>query len=335
MSLEVTRDLVRQAAATWHDRLQDEQVGAETRQACNQWLSQSPQHRRAYAAIGQTWSTLRTGAREPEILALRHETALRLTRNTSRSLRLLRFAAAAGLVLALGSVLVMLSSQRSIFAGVFEPGNGETERTYATTVGERLAVTLRDGSQVTLDTQSRLRVAFSKRERTVELLRGQALFEVAKDRSRPFVVEARNQRLVALGTAFDVRMDDSQLKVTMIEGSVRVEHAMGTVPILTAGEQLVVDAQSDASVHPADPERATSWRRGQIIFDDERLANAVGELNRYSELKIVLADPTLADLELSGAFATGRPDVFVEAITGYFPIAVASRDSQSIVLKAR
>ena len=335
MSPEARCDLVRQAAATWHDRLRDEQVGEETRQTFNQWLSQSLQHQCAYAAIERTWSTLRTGAHEPEILALRHETALRLTRDASRSLRVLRFAAAVGLVLVLGSVAVMLSSPRSVLAWVFEPLNVETGRTYTTTVGERLAVTLRDGSQVTLDTQSRLRVAFSKRERTVELLRGQALFEVAKDRNRPFVVEARNQRLVALGTAFDVRMDDSQIKVTMIEGSVCVEHAMGAVPILTAGQQLVVDAQSEASVHPADPERATSWRRGQIIFDDERLANAVREINRYSELKIVLADPTLADLELSGAFATGRPDVFVEAITSYFPVVVASHDSQSIVLKAR
>ena len=137
----------------------------------------------------------------------------------------------------------------------------------------------------------------------------------------------------------------SQMKVTMIEGTVRVEPMTTTLDrrtasasparMLTSGEQLVVDAQSGDYIHPSDPDRATSWLHGQVIFDDARLADAVAELNRYSETQIVLADPTLADLRLSGAFVTGRPNVFVEAVTSYFAVAVASRDSESIVLKAR
>ena len=261
----------------------------------------------------------------------------------------MRFATAVALVLALGGVATLLVrhplAERSILAWVLEPFNTETDRIYTTAVGERLVVTLPDGSQVTLDTRSQLRVAWSKRERNVKLVRGQALFEVAKDRTRPFVVEARNQRLVAVGTAFDVRVEGRQMKVTMVEGTVRVEPATATldgrttspspVRMLTAGEQLVVNAQSEDYIHRTNPDRATSWQRGQLIFDDTRLEDAVGELNRYSQTQIVLADPTLADLRLSGAFATGRPNVFVEAVTSYFAVAVASRDSESIVLKAR
>ena len=350
MSAAGTSDFLRQAAAAWHDRLQREEGSEETRLEFNRWVAQSPEHRSAYAAVDRAWSALRDCAHEPEILALRHEAALRLSRGNSRSLRPLRFATAVALVLALGGVATLLASRSPAERSIL------TDRTYTTTVGERLIVTLLDGSQVTLDTQSQLRVVWSKHERRVHLIRGQALFEVAKDRTRPFVVEADNQRLVAVGTAFDVRMDDRKLKVTMIEGTVRVERATGAafrgsdapaappglsmtsaspVVMLTAGEQLVVDAQSEDHVLPADPDRATSWRRGQIIFDDTRLADAVGELNRYTQTQIVLADPTLADLRLSGAFATGRPNVFVEAVTSYFAIAVASRDSQSIVLKAR
>jgi len=349
VSAAATSDFARQAAATWHDRLQRGGVSEETRQAFRRWLAQSPEHERAYAAIDRAWLVLQAGAHEPEILALRHEAALRLSREASRSLRPLRFATAVALVLALGGITTWLVThslaERSILAWVLEPFNAETERIYTTTVGERLVVTLADGSQVTLDTQSQLRVAWSKRERNVKLVRGQALFEVAKDRTRPFVVEARNQRLVAVGTAFDVRVEDRQMKVTMIEGTVRVEPMTATLDrrttsasaarMLTAGEQLVVDAQSEDYIHPTDPDRATSWLRGQIIFDDARLADAVEELNRYSETQIVLADPTLADLRLSGAFVTGRPNVFVEAVTSYFAVAVASRDSESIVLKAR
>jgi transmembrane sensor len=339
VSPATTSDFARQAAATWHDRLHREGVSEETRQTFRQWLAQSPEHGRAYAAIDRAWLVLQAGAHEPEILALRHEAALRLSREASRTLRPLRFATAVALVLALGGIATWLVThslaERSILAWVLEPFNAEMERIYTTTVGERLVVTLADGSQVTLDTHSQLRVAWSKRERNVKLVRGQALFEIAKDRTRPFVVEARNQRLVAVGTAFDVRVEDRQMKVTMTATLDRRTTSASPARMLTAGEQLVVDAQSEDYIHPTDPDRATNWLRGQIIFDDARLADAVRELNRYSETQIVLADPALADLRLSGAFVTGRPNVFVEAVTSYFAVAVASRDSESIVLKAR
>ena len=111
MSAPGTHDFVRQAAAAWHDRLQREKVSEETRQSFNRWLAQSPEHGRAYAAIERTWSALRAGAHEPEILALRHEAVLRLSRDTSRSLRPLRLATAAAFVLALGGIATLLASR--------------------------------------------------------------------------------------------------------------------------------------------------------------------------------------------------------------------------------
>ena len=104
---------------------------------------------------------------------------------------------------------------------------------------------------------------------------------------------------------------------------------------LTAGEQLTVDGESHDYVRSADPERVTSWRHGQVIFDNTRLADAIAELNRYSDIKIELTDPTLADLRLSGGFATGHPNLFIEAITSYFPIQVAKVDDHVVVLGAR
>jgi transmembrane sensor len=162
------------------------------------------------------------------------------------------------------------------------------------------------------------------------------------------------------------------VRVTMIEGTVRVERtravigsdrahpsdrgagnrraearnaaevgaAAGSptntaVATITAGEQLVADGGSLDSIGPADAERTTSWRHGQVIFDDTRLADAVAELNRYSEVKLQLADPALADLRLSGAFATGHPQLFVEALTTYFPIQATQSDEHRVLLKAR
>jgi transmembrane sensor len=405
------REAIRDKAAGWHDQLQRERVSEDTQRAFGRWLAESPEHQAAYEAVERSWRTLRTAPCTPEILALRHETALRLNRATSRSLRPLRWAAAA-LILVVGGLAALLAARsaqeisgiggRSVLAWILEPFHGGTNGTYATAVGERLSVTLDDGSQVTLDTQSELQVAFTKGERSVRLAHGQAIFEVAKDSRRPFTVQARDRRFVAVGTAFDVRVDAARVSVTMIEGTVRVERnlarervaveadAKGTgsampkrtsggaggesgvsryaapeaagkpgtahvsriehtrsasdapgtvaalkVTTLTAGDQLLVDAQNQDYVRTVDPDRVTSWRRGQIIFDATRLADAIAEINRYSQLKIQLADPALADLRLSGAFSTGHPSVFIEAVTTYFPLAVARRDDAAVVLKAR
>jgi transmembrane sensor len=107
------------------------------------------------------------------------------------------------------------------------------------------------------------------------------------------------------------------------------------VVTITAGQQLIADASLPDQIRAADPERSTSWRHGQIIFDNTRLGDAVAELNRYSEAKIALADPALAELRLSGAFATGRPTVFIEAVTSYFPIQVTREDEHVVVLSAK
>jgi len=364
--------VAREAAAAWHDRLLGEKVSEETRQAFSRWLAESAEHRAAYEAVVQAWSRLQGLAQDPQILTLRHEMALRLTRRSSSTLPPLRWAVAAVFLVAVAAAVVAFSGrpafEQSLIARVLETFGSNGTRHYTTGTGERLAITLSDGSQVTLDTQTELKVAFSKMERIVHLTRGQAFFEVAKDRNRPFAVEARNHRLVAVGTAFDVRLDGEQVKVTMVEGTVRVERrqpattaASAKVPVasaphasqesnleqrvpatpdavvttITAGEQLIADTQRLADIRPTDPERSTSWRRGQIIFDNTRLADAVDELNRYSDVKIELADPALGEVRLSGAFATGRPAVFVEAVTTFFPLRVVKTDDREVLLDTK
>ena len=356
----------REAAAAWHDRLHRDDVPEETRKAFDDWLEVSSQRRELYESVDRAWLALREAAEDPRILALRHETALRLTRRNSQTLRPSRWvAAAAVLVLAVGAInfVIWPSADHSFITRFFHPmGNGGH---YETATGERLAFALGDGSQVTLDTQSEIRVSFSPTERQVRLTHGQAFFEVAKDPQRPFVVEVHDRRFVAVGTAFDVRVDGDQVKVTMVEGTVRVERrdesfpavgglsqpsasapsagralilenrAITTVATITAGEQLVADTRRRDDVRATDPERDTSWRRGQVIFDNTRLGDAIAEVNRYSDAKIELADPDLADLRLSGAFATGRPTVFVEALTSYFPVQVTRSDERGVTLSKK
>ena len=372
MAKEVLQPCLREMAATWHARMAREHVPEDTRHAFSRWLAQSPEHMAAYAAIDDSYSVLQNAAQEPEILALRHEAALRLARLTSQNRRPLRWMAAAVALVGLFAAVAMLTlgppKDRSLIAWLLEPFHTQSNGFYATATGERSTIVLSEGSQITLDTQSEIEVAFNTAERIVRLTRGQAIFEVAKDPARPFVVDVHHRRFLAVGTAFDVRVDGAQIKVTMIEGIVRVEaspleslptiadgvaratesadhvslprpaHQSGTegsALLLTAGEQLTVENGARDRVSKENSDRITSWRHGQVIFENARLADAIAELNRYSESKIELADPALADLRLNGAFATGRPTVFVEAVATYFPIQIVRSDDRAIVLGSR
>jgi transmembrane sensor len=354
-------DALRQVAAHWHDRMQREPVPERIRAAFTRWLDKDPAHRIRYEEIDRAWRLAQASAHDPRVLALRHETALRLTRRSSHRARWNGWAAAASIVVILGALGV--ASRATIF-DAFNSWRTAQTRVYRTGIGERLAITLEDGSQVTLNTDSVLRNAFDAQERRVVLERGQVLFEVAKDPARAFVVETAQRRFVAVGTAFDVRVDGARVQVTMLEGTVRVERprsgadqasdrprsslpaataeppsagsgSAGPIATITAGEQLsVVDERQDR-IRVTELDRVTSWRRGQLIFENSRLADAVAEINRYSSTQITLADEALGELRISGAFATGRPAVFVEAMTAYFPIDVTRDDGQTLVLSAR
>lgn len=373
MERAVKSPSARDTAVDWHERLHRDKVSEETRRDFDAWLAASAAHRQAYESVDRAWAALRGASESPQILALRHETALRLTRQISAHTRPWPWTVAAALVVGtITAALLVYPTERPLIPGLLASLRDTNHQHYRTATGDRLTFTLSDGSQVTLDTQSELNIDFSPARRRVQLLQGQAFFEVAKDSSRPFMVVTRNRQFVAVGTAFDVRVDGDQVKVTMVEGTVRVE-AVGdqtyssqvgdsviknaafplarnsaaretlrgasagapAIATITAGEQLISDARQEDHVRTADADRDTSWRRGQVIFENARLADAVAEINRYSDVKIELGDASLAELRLSGAFATGRTRVFVEAVTSYFPVDVGEDNDNRVVLEKR
>jgi transmembrane sensor len=331
---------LRETAALWHER-EGQDTSAESRGALNAWLNESPDHMAAYRSIEYTCTILQRSAEHPTILEMRQEAARR-SALTPMINRPLRWATAALIVLSLGTMLWIVSSRAGFELTSLAWRNGDSlnpaTRSYATKTGDRLSVALVDGSQVTLNTETQIDVTFSKGSRAVRISRGEALFEVAKDSSRPFIVKSENRRFIAVGTKFDVRVAGSQVKVTMLEGTVRAEgddadSKLGAT--VTAGEQLVATAHAADQIRRINTERETSWRHGQVIFENTRLAEAIDELNRYSTHRIALADAKLADLRISGTFNTGSTSEFVEAITAYFPIEIVSADDHYVTLKAR
>jgi len=216
---------------------------------------------------------------------------------------------------------------------------------YVTGIGETRTVTLDDGSRVTLNTASVLDVAFSAAERDVRLAEGQAMFQVAKDAARPFVVAAGDRRITAVGTAFDVRVDRDRVAVVLVEGHVVVDPLKpkglaGFIPRLgrydlNAGEQLVAASNEAVAVRTTDAERVTSWQQGQLIFRHDTIASAVAEMNRYSTVQLVVTDPQIANLRISGVFKTSTPDNFIAALTSAYPIDVDKRSPLVTVLIPR
>lgn len=355
-------DPIREAAAHWHDRLRDEPVSAEDRKVFEQWRSAAVSHRQAYAAVERAWAQAQAHAEDPQILALRQEAALRLTRRAAAPRFTLPRAFATAAAMVIVGVLGIASwrffdAEAPVQSLAVAPVRLLQEmrgiKYYRTSVGERLNVVLDDGSLVTLNTHSELKVEFTAAERKVVLTRGQVLFEVAKNAARPFVVEAQDRRFIAVGTAFDVRLDNHRVQLTMLEGKVKVEQntapsearaasdsgqALPSNPaevFLTAGQQLVaMPTLAVDEVRATNADRVSSWRNGQVMFENTRLADAVTELNRYTRTPIEIADPALSDLRISGAFMTGRSDTFVEAVITYFPIQ-AQRNPEAILLTHR
>ena len=179
-------------------------------------------------------------------------------------------------------------------------------------------------------------------QRRIELERGEAYFEVAREPARPFVVFAGNKRVVAVGTQFSVRREGDGITVAVTEGKVRIEAtdapATGGSPevFLTAGT-FATTSNSQVLVHDnaaATVDQLLSWRTGYLAFENTPLDAAVAEFNRYNKLKIIIADPKLADLRIGGHFRSTNTDGFLWLLQTGFPVSV-EKDGGSVRLKAR
>lgn len=212
---------------------------------------------------------------------------------------------------------------------------------YRTTVGTLKTLELADGSDATLSSDTAIDVALSRRERHIALRRGEAYFDVAKDASRPFAVEAGRQRIVAVGTRFSVRRDGDEVRVVVTEGTVRLESQpvdgnSQPVTLLPAGS--VASANRNGVMVRAgsieDAEQFVDWRRGYLVFRDTPLALAAAEFNRYNVKPIVIADSAAGTQRVGGSFRWSNADVFVNLVEQALPVK-ATREAERIVVTSR
>ena len=328
-------------AASWDARLRSSDCSDQERVAFKAWRQASVDNRREYDRLQTLLSDLRASRHAPEVRSLREWAAdsskfgpgFRLSRRY-------RTWAAAAAVVAFLAAIPWLASLRS-----GDPVQwGESAASALTTaIGERSTFSLDDGTTIVLNTNTRLMLDFSANERRVALHQGQALFDVAEDPDSPFVVIAGSQRIVAIGTVFDVRFEGADVNVTLVEGLLDIapeeEGTQGGGPPvrLVAGQRLTTDAGKATAppvIESVDTQRATIWQTGRVFFEDTPLSYAIDEMNRYSTLKIALDDESLADIRVSGMFQSGRQANFASALEEYFPITAVRLGGNLIVLRA-
>ncbi len=237
---------------------------------------------------------------------------------------------------------------------------------YETPVGGISSVPIADGSKITLNTDSQIRVTLTDSVRRIDLAHGEVFFEVAKDPRRPFIVTVGDKRVIAVGTKFSVRRAAGDVRVVVTDGKVRIEDdalrspspaAVGrykdephgaqasAAPVPAPSHDVLLTAGSIARATDAgilietrsvlEAEEQLSWRTGVLMFRNQRLGDAVAEFNRYNTRKLVIDDPAVAGLRIEGNFRATNVDAFARLLEQVYPVSVEQRDRDRLLILPR
>lgn len=286
-------------AADWAVRLDSGPLDHETRAALDAWLAGDPRRRGALLRAQAAWAVL-----VPDPLPIEEPDAPERRRWLAGTMR--------------GAGLAAVAA-----AGAFFWLHPAGDDALATLRGEQRRARLADGSTMLLNTDSRSRVTYSPELRRVTLERGEAWFDIAKDRIRPFVVEAGAVRVEAVGTAFAVRRIAGRAEVAVTEGRVRVWSTADPARflLLDAGKRASIAEEAGAGaavVHAGGVADALAWRRGEIVLDGVTLGDAAAEFNRYNDRQLSV-EASLAERRVVGWFRTRDVEGFARsaaAMTG-------------------
>ena len=336
-----TRTQIDNEAAVWTWRLDSGDLTAAERGQLEAWLHEDARHRHAFEELRRTWDALDRLAQRAwdDKIALFARSERR--RGFSGRKAYWQTAAAAVLVLGLGAALWIAR----------RPGM----QVMSTAVGQQRHVTLADGTHMTLNTNTLLAVKLTARRRDVYLRRGEAHFDVVHDASRPFFVHAGDAVIRDVGTQFEVRLNsDRDVNVLVDEGQVEVRGpgsaAAPAVPdsaarggsaawvrAVSAGEQLLIAGPhlEVISVSPRQIADDLAWRDGALVFQGEPLSQALAEVERYTRTRIVLTEPNVASLRISGRFRTDDVPGFFQALEAALPVRVSRPEPGLVYIASR
>jgi transmembrane sensor len=343
MSLTALRALTpAQAAARWlanEDRYESPQV-----EAFDAWLADSEANRVAWDAAETMWAAF-DDAEENALIAAMHRAARQARPEPpTRAWWPQLLAASVAVAVASGALFAgvhggwLSRSQGPVTVASADPLTRIGEPDYITAKGQKSIIDLSDGSRLTLDSDSAVDVAFANGRRDLRLVRGRAFFDVAHDPAHPFAVEAGGRVVTALGTQFDVRLAPGDMRVILVEGSVSVVSTKAGPPApmvkLRPGEAFDAQDGRPGTITPADMDTDEAWRQGFVEFNDEPLSKAITTLNRYTRAQVVIKDPKVAALRITGMFRTGDVQRFGRTIAAVLPVRLLKRDANTYELVA-
>jgi transmembrane sensor len=328
----VTRKIAAEAA-TWIARLHGPSRSPEMEKALREWLSRSAAHRHAFERCTDVWEEV-AGVSAADVYAGVAARSLKAALAGERWWARMRWPLAAALALVVG-------------ASAFAAHRWWAVDVYTTRIGEQQQVLLEDGTRLSLNTDTRVRVEIDADQRSVRVEGGEAMFEVAKDPYRPFLVRVAGSEVRAVGTVFAVRSAgrsterrDGPVAVTLIEGKISVRPVEGGAgqgvaaakPVMMqAGDRMLLDGTRGQPNAPAIEhldrlhlDRLVAWKRGEVVFDNLSLPEAVAEMNRYTRMQIVLVGDASA-LHVSGLFQTSDSTGFARAVAALHGLEVRER----------
>jgi len=351
VSLSMDSAQIEREAAAWLAKRDSGDWGEVEERAFADWQDQSTAHRIAVIRVQTIWQkadrlqALGAGVPRGQIpapgswrlspfvehgkrsaqpaLPVDDSEDLRVKTPASRILK--RRALAAALVLGIGAASAW-------YFVAYDPDS------YQSAIGDTKVVSLADGSTVTLNTDSAIHVVLTAAARRIDLKRGEAFFEVAKDPGRPFIVSAAGKRIVAIGTKFSVFRGPLDTRVVVTEGQVKVEEfqadgAVGPVTQLPAGSIAQAGSAGVLVRHSsvAEAETYVSWRSGYIALRDTELADAVAEFNRYNTKQLVIADPSIAEIRVGGNLRAANVEAFVRVLEEGFPVRAEDQGNRIVL----
>jgi transmembrane sensor len=338
MKVKALNSQIYTEASEWLIEFRSGDIDSKGREEFYRWLRTSPEHMRAYLELAAIWNEGGALDAEHSFDDARLGKDLLTEGNViplETNFRSPQPELSTGMGRKRWNVLAVAASVILAFAG-FGLWNAFGRETYVTAIGEERSITLADGSRIDLDSKSRVRVTFSDGVRSVELLQGQALFHVARDHTRPFIVRTDNAQVRAVGTEFDVYRNRAATTVTVVEGTVAVLPVVGSAteraepdeassrpalsptqspavsPLtLSAGDQVIVTPAMQPSAVKADVAAATAWTQHELIFKGTPLEDVVAEFNRYNKRRLVIRDASIANLKVTGIFSSTEPSSLI------------------------
>ncbi|QFU74246.1 FecR family protein [Halioglobus maricola] len=311
------------AALGWIARLRSDDVSATDRQSFALWLGENASHRTAMDQMLDMWDDLGV------LQVLPEQAPAELPREAANASRWYTGAAAIA-----ASIMLALFLYPQL-------GTDPVSTEYRTAVGERLSIELPDNSTVVLNTDSSISVTYTDEQRHIDLRRGEAWFQVNPNKERPFHVDAGETRVTAVGTAFNVYLQQDATAITVTEGVVRVSEIVETgshkpaSKILSVNQQLRTSSDGWALSPPTDFSARLAWRQGELVADEMLLVDLVAELERYHNTNYLIADPSIAGLSISGVLQLDEPEAILKALEVSLGVQADTLESGTVrLLKA-